>query len=60
MKLRISVPPKVGSQSSHSKLPTITNCARRSHGSMYPLMPDAYTSQISATPVNHENQRKPR
>ena len=23
-------------------------------------MPDVYTSQISATPVIHENQRKPR
>ena len=34
MKLRISVPPKPGSQSSHSKLACVTNCASRSHGSM--------------------------
>ena len=34
MKLRISAPPKLGSQSSHSKLATITNCASRSQGSM--------------------------
>ena len=34
MKLRISVPPNVGSQSTHSKLATITNCASLSQGSM--------------------------
>jgi hypothetical protein len=34
MKLRISVPPKPGSQSSHSKLACVTNCASRSQGSM--------------------------
>ncbi len=34
MKLRISVPPKPGIQSSHSKLPWVTYCASRSQGSM--------------------------
>jgi hypothetical protein len=34
MKLRISVPLKIGSQSSHSAVATTTNCASRSHGSM--------------------------
>jgi hypothetical protein len=34
MKLRLSVPPKPGSQSIHSKLAWVTNWARRSQGSM--------------------------
>ena len=34
MKLRTRLPPMPGSQSSHSKLATVTNCASRSHGSM--------------------------
>jgi hypothetical protein len=34
MKLRTSVPLKIGSQSSHSVVATTVNWARRSHGSM--------------------------
>ena len=34
MKLRISAPLNTGSQSSHSAVATVTNCAVMSHGSM--------------------------
>ena len=40
-KLRISVPLNGGSQSSISKLVTVTYCASASQGSMYPLTPEA-------------------
>jgi hypothetical protein len=55
-----AVPRNGGSASNHSPVAVSTNCARRSHGSMYPLTPDAQTSHSRSTPVIHENARKPR
>ena len=57
MKLRTSAPSSIGSASSHSAVASAVNCARASHTSQQPTMPEAYSSHMSGTP---ETQRKAR